>query len=329
MVRPPRRLPARFALAALTALLGVSAATSEARAFCRSSTCRASTGKECPTDDDGCPSTGAKLFWSTSCVSYAVNRLGTEALDPTDTRSVIRKCFQSWSDVPCPDGRAASMTFQERDPVSCKKSEYNKAGPNLNVVLFQDADWKYRGIDGTLAKTSVTFNEATGEIYDADIEVNAAFNEVTITDDPRKVQYDLQSILTHEVGHFIGIAHSSDQNAVMFASYNPGSTSLRRLTPDDVQAVCAAYPPGNGVACATEPRGGFSATCGDDGTPSGSCAVSAAAPTAPRSALRLGVVRETALGAGFFATVLLSVVRGRARRRGRPSPSSGGEHEGR
>lgn len=314
------RLPARFALAALCALLGVSAAASEAQAFCRSSTCRSSGGKECETDDDGCPVTGAKLFWPSSCVSYAVNRLGTESLDPTDTRDVIRKCFQSWSDVPCPDGGNASMTFQERDPVSCKKSEYNKAGPNLNVVLFQDADWKYRGIDGTLAKTSVTFNEVTGEIYDADIEVNAAFNEVTITDEPRKVQYDLQSILTHEVGHFIGIAHSSDQNAVMFASYNPGSTSLRRLSPDDVQAVCAAYPPGSGVACKTEPRGGFSATCGDEEAPSGSCAV---ARTTPRSSPPSSAAsRGAAVVLGSLATALLAARRLRARRAPRSSSSS-------
>ena len=153
------------------------------------------------------------------------------------------------------------MTFEERDPVSCKKSEYNKDGPNLNVILFQDDDWKYRGIDGTLAKTSVTYNDETGEIYDADIEVNAANNTVTITDDPKKIEYDLQAILTHEVGHFIGIAHSPESSAVMFASYSPGSIAQRKLTPDDVEAVCAIYPPNSGVRVQLEPRGGFSPTC--------------------------------------------------------------------
>lgn len=283
----------------------------EALAFCRSTTCRADAtkGKECPKDDDGCPATGAKLFWPTSCVSYAVNKLGTESLDPNDTRDVIRKTFQSWSDVPCPAGGTASMTFQERDPVSCKKSEYNKTGPNLNVILFQDADWKYRGIDGTLAKTSVTFNEDTGEIYDADIEVNAAYNEVTITDDLRKVQYDLQSVLTHEVGHFIGLAHSADSNAVMFESYTPGSLALRQLTPDDVDAVCAAYPPNDGKACNTEPRGGYSPFCGEEEEPKTSCTVASRSPR--------GTARDeggTAFVAVGFAAVLVSAARARVRR---------------
>lgn len=235
----------------------------DASAFCRSSTCRSTASKECETDEDGCPATGAKLYWPSSCISYATNKLGTQDLDPADTRDVIKKTFQAWSDVPCADGGNASMTFQEREPVSCKKSEYNKAGPNVNVVLFQDNDWKYRGIDGTLAKTSVTYNDQTGEIYDADIEVNTANNTVTITDDPRKVQYDLQAILTHEVGHFIGIAHSPLPDAVMYASYNPGSTTQRELTPDDVEAVCNIYPPNSGVPCETDPRGGFSGTCDD------------------------------------------------------------------
>jgi hypothetical protein len=261
-------------LAATVTALAILAAASDASAFCRSTTCRSTSTKECATDENSCPTDGARLFWPTSCVSYAMNAQGTQDLDPVDTRDVIRKCFQAWTEVPCPGGGNASMTFEERDPVSCKKSEYNKDGHNLNVVLFQDDDWKYRGIDGTLAKTSVTYNDETGEIYDADIEVNAANNTVTITDNQAKVEYDLQAILTHEVGHFIGIAHSPESSSVMFASYSPGSTSQRTLTPDDVDAVCAIYPPKSGVACNSTPRGGFSATC-DTPEKSGLCAVSA------------------------------------------------------
>src|SRR4029079_13354535 len=137
---------------------------------------------------------------------------------------------------------------------------------NINVVLFQDDNWKYRGVDGTLAKTSVTYNDDTGEIYDADIAVDTANNTVTITDEPGKIQYDLQAIMTHEVGHFIGIAHSPLSAAVMFASYSPGSITQRKLHPDDVKAVCAIYPSTADLDCNTEPKGGFSPTCNDSTT---------------------------------------------------------------
>jgi hypothetical protein len=251
-------------VAASVALFGfVVSISAPAEAFCRSTTCRTKNGKECPTDADGCPTDGAKLWWPTSCISYATNKLGTQDLDPADTRAVIKKCFQSWTDVQCPDGSTAKMTFEERDPVDCKKSEYNKDGPNVNVVLFQDDNWNYHGIDGTLAKTSVTYNDETGEIYDADIEVNTANNTVTITDDASKIEYDLQAILTHEVGHFIGIAHSPDPAAVMFASYSPGSVTQRTLTPDDIAAICTIYPADYEFDCNTEPRGGFSPVCPD------------------------------------------------------------------
>lgn len=322
MTDPPsgaRRAP-RFAVA-LGATLALLACAADAAAYCRSTTCRSTKDKECQTDDDGCVTDGAKLFWPTSCISYATNKLGTQDLDPADTREVIRKAFQAWSDVPCRDGGVASMTFQEREPISCKRSEYNKTGPNVNVVLFQDDDWKYRGIDGTLAKTSVTYNDETGEIYDADIEVNAAFNTVTISDDPTKVQYDLQAIMTHEVGHFIGVAHSPDPSAVMFASYSPGSTSQRQLEADDVDAVCGIYPPDSGVACLTEPRGGFSPTCDEPEDPKGLCAVAAVGAAEPT---RASPARPTVFGGGSLAVVLGTVLAAAARRSKRRSRRSFG-----
>jgi Matrixin len=264
MVRDKRQSSSSVAFAvALGAFLLTALSADDARAFCRSTTCRTKNGQECPVDANGCPTDGAKLWWPTSCISYATNKLGTQDLDPADTRAVIKKCFEAWTEVPCPDGTISNMRFQELDPVDCKKSEYNKDGPNVNVIMFQDDNWNYRGIDGTLAKTSVTYDDETGEIFDADIEVNTANNTVTITDNPAKVEYDLQSILTHEAGHFIGLAHSPLPQAVMFASYSPGSLAQRKLDPDDIAAVCTVYPHDYEFSCNTTPRGGFSGTCDD------------------------------------------------------------------
>ncbi len=263
------------------AIAAVLFSTETAHAFCRSSTCRNTAKSTCPTDDDGCPSTGAKLFWPTSCLTFAMNARGTESLDPGQTRDVIQKSFATWSNVACAEGGYASLTFGEHDPVPCAKSGFNDPGRNVNLVMFQDSDWNYRGIDGTIAKTSVTFNDKTGEIYDADIEVNAAFNTLTITEGPVGAEYDLQSVLTHEIGHFIGIAHSPDPTAVMYSTYPPGSIN-RELSPDDVDAVCAAYPPGATRPCNTEPVGGFGATC--EAPPKDDDGCSVAAPGPPSSA---------------------------------------------
>ncbi len=76
------------------------------------------------------------------------------------------------------------------------------------------------------------------------------------------MEFDLQSIVTHETGHFQGLAHSGNPTAVMWPEYNQGTTTLRTLTPDDEAAICAVYPasPVNSD-CDSTPRHGFSPLC--------------------------------------------------------------------
>jgi hypothetical protein len=249
------RFPARVASLATFALSLFVAAN--ASAFCRSTTCQG----DCPLDENGCPSTGIPLIWNRPCVGFSLQQSGTQMLDISDVRVTVATSFGAWAGLDC-SGMPASITFSELADVSCDKAEYNQGGKNVNVIIFRDDSWTYQGIDGTLAKTSVTFDVNTGEIFDADIEVNSAYNDLTVGDSG--VQYDLQSILTHEVGHFIGIAHTLDPNATMFASYTPGTFSIRTLSPDDTMAACTVYPPTRQAGtCDTTPIGGFGETCND------------------------------------------------------------------
>ena len=266
-------LPDMKSFIATVIALGILGIAADASAYCRSTTCRTTADHECETDDNNCPIEGAKLFWPTSCVGFSFNQDATQDLDPDETFATLRKCFAAWTQVTCPGGGQASITLQEGPLVACHKSEYNKSGPNVNVILFQDDDWQYRTIDATLAKTSVTYNDDTGEIYDADIEINTANNDMTLDLPPAHVSYDLQSIITHEAGHFIGIAHSPDDDAIMAPTYSPGSIK-RDLTADDIGAVCEIYPPNSGVVCNPTPRGGFSGTCDDPPAKKGLCAAS-------------------------------------------------------
>lgn len=240
---------------ALATLLTVLLIASPAAAFCRSTTCKG----DCPADADGCPSTGKPLSWAGGCVGFSFQKDLTTKLPAADVKAAVRRSFQSWTGVPCPGGGQASIAFSEAQDVTCALSTYADKGPNVNVVLFRDYDFPYRGIDNTLAKTTVTFEATTGEILDADIEVNAAFNEVTTVD--TKVVYDLESIMTHEIGHFLGIAHTQVAAATMNGAYDVGSTTFRSLDPDDIAAACAIYPPGRKATCDPTPRGGLAVTC--------------------------------------------------------------------
>jgi hypothetical protein len=125
-------------------------------------------------------------------------------------------------------------------------------------------------LTNTLALTTVTYNPDTGEIYDADMEVNTAEYKIVASDVPKADEYDLRSILTHEAGHFYGLAHAPDVEATMYASYDGGETKKRDLAPDDVCGICAAYPPVRTATCDTTPHNGFASACGTPPAPKSS-----------------------------------------------------------
>lgn len=254
--RPTRSIAWLATLGAGLAALASVAAPREASAFCRSTSCT----EDCPRDLDGCKTSGEPLWWANSCVGFSLQRDASVHIPIKYVRQVATRSFTAWSDLECETGYA-TLAFSELEEAECNRTEYNDGGRNSNIILFQDNKWDYKGADNTLAKTTVTFDAETGEIFDADIEINHAYNNFTISDEV--VDYDLESVLTHEVGHLIGLDHTPDYAATMYAGYEPGSMEQRSLEPDDVLGACTAYPPERDAVCDPRPRGGFASTCGD------------------------------------------------------------------
>jgi hypothetical protein len=220
----------------------------------------------------------------------------TAKLAPEQTRAAVHRALDSWAQARCPGNQSATLSFQENEDTACSTSEFDVAGPNVNVILFRDDDFPYRDQDNTLGKTTVTFDPNTGAILDADIEINTAFNEVT-TDD-RRVVYDLESIMAHELGHFLGFAHSDVKDATMYASYATGSTGLRSLDPDDVAAICEVYPPGRQAQCQATPTGGQKICQGADvDPPQAGCFVGKISPPAAEPPEYQGMTALAAIAA--------------------------------
>lgn len=68
--------------------------------------------------------------------------------------------------------------------------------------------------------------------------------------------------MTHETGHFLGLAHSHQPDATMYPVYQQGTTMIRNLSDDDIAGICAVYPPGDIPSdCDPTPHHGFSALC--------------------------------------------------------------------
>jgi hypothetical protein len=187
---------------------------------------------------DKCWEQGVPLFWKNSCVSYSVQRSASRQVAFEDAANGTSKAFTKWTGSSCPtegDGRSrVSIDVRDLGPVACEEVNYNQRGGNQNVIVFRDDKWPHADSSNTLALTTVTFNPETGEIYDADMEVNTHDQRVTLVDPVPNDGYDFASIMTHETGHFLGLAHSGDNRATMYANYTPGATAMRNLTSDDV-----------------------------------------------------------------------------------------------
>lgn len=260
---------------------------SPAHAYCRTVT------RDLPPDyspaTKGCFTDGLPLFWGNACVGYSVNRAASSNLSLAEVTPIIDTAFAAWTSSTCPaSGAPVGIQASNLGPVDCAAVQYNKYAANQNVIVFRDDEWPYSDPNNTLGLTTVTFNEDTGELYDADMEINDTGKNLTISDTVPPNGYDLLSVITHEAGHFFGLAHATDSKSTMFASYKPGTVTLRDLAADDIEGICAIYPSEStrsvastvsggtfsAGACDPTPRHGFSTKCEVDTPPSeGGCAV--------------------------------------------------------
>lgn len=281
------------------ALAFVGFAPQTALAYCRTTTCdpdvscTADPEACCMRDAKGCDTNGIPLAWPTSCVSYAIQKDGSNVRSITAAQlsDVVDKAFASWTSSSCESG--LSISVENYGEVACHESEFNTKLGNANIWMFRDSGWQSgnaaSGSDGfdssALAVTVTNFNWKNGQLYDADVELNAEQVDFTLPgENPR---FDLLSIVTHEAGHFLGLDHSIEHGSTMFYAYNPPSIDERSLSDDDTAGLCAIYPtdrdiPGGGTC---DPRRGFETECLYDAEPAGGgCSVASAPSRVPLDA---------------------------------------------
>ncbi len=83
-----------------------------------------------------------------------------------------------------------------------------------------------------------TYNVFLGKIYEFDIHVNTYHPWKT---DGSSDAYDVQNVMTHEVGHALGIGHSDVVGATMMQGSYLGMMSKRSIEADDKAALAYIY----------------------------------------------------------------------------------------
>ncbi|HWW18152.1 MAG TPA: matrixin family metalloprotease [Candidatus Saccharimonadales bacterium] len=185
--------------------------------------------------------------WSTTLGTNPVSILTqnqTAAGRLTEIEQVITQSLAVWTGVTGTTLLPASITTPQR------VATQNACGSDgLNSICFDQADTAFT--PGILAFTRVITSDALGEqiaaspaatelgqILDADIYFDPSDAQVTFATPavlPLSLQaYDLQSVLTHELGHFLGFSHSATWSAMMYP-YAPAPGTFNGTRPTQQQ----------------------------------------------------------------------------------------------
>lgn len=154
---------------------------------------------------------------------YVVN---VNTSDPGDMLGAIRAAADTWSSV-----ATADFVFTYGGSTFATDRSLNDA----NEII-----WKDEGGNGTLATTYWWYQPSTRHIFEADMVINDHYKWDT-SGQPDGSEFDLQSTVLHELGHFLSLGHDSDPAAVMYGYLSAGQVK-RVLHSNDVAGISHIYP---------------------------------------------------------------------------------------
>ncbi len=181
-------------------------------------------------------------------IEYLVDQGGEPALGATDSVDAVAQAMAAWNDVPTATIVLAVGGTAPARPMACD---------GVSQIVFNDPYGDVpdpAGCSGILALGGFCGNSSRKTtvggvqfiaITEANITFNNGFSSCSFWN-----RANVEEVLTHEIGHSIGLGHSSERSlesdptlsdATMYyrAHFDGRAASVR---PDDVNAVSAVYP---------------------------------------------------------------------------------------
>jgi matrixin/IPT/TIG domain-containing protein len=175
-------------------------------------------------------STGLMPKWPSLPIPYWINERGYSGIANGSEFTAVHAAFQTWQNIP-----EAAIQFQYMGTTPARSVGHD----GINLVTFDD-DITPVG-SSAIAVTFSFFRTQGGSLFydESDIVFSQAFPFSTSAE-PNK--FDIQSVLTHEIGHVLGLDHSALVSSVMVPFAAAGQLDMRSLAYDDIAGVVEIYP---------------------------------------------------------------------------------------
>ncbi len=173
-------------------------------------------------------------------------------LDPLLLQNAVRGAFKAWATIPdadvafeeggiftgpaCPHALPADTSDELISDFAATCGGSIPEVDGVSAVFFIEEVWPFDQV--VIGLTTITWNE-DNQLVDADIALNGVDYVWSLSDS--EVQTDVASIVLHEVGHLLGLAHTTAPDAVMRVDYQQGD-KVRELGADDLAGLAFLYP---------------------------------------------------------------------------------------
>ncbi len=168
------------------------------------------------------------IYWNKSTITWYIHPNGSDNVPFQQLVDSISAGMAAWDDLSCftkAISYGGTKTFDPEDGVYLQFKETNW-DPAVGDALAYAQTWKSWG-SAVITNGVIVFNgqDATWSVTDTGFFSNTA---------------DVQGVLTHEMGHILGLDHTRYQAATMFFS-GGGGPEMRTLEPDDENGLCYIY----------------------------------------------------------------------------------------
>lgn len=188
-----------------------------------------------------------RVRWATPVIAFKIRESGAPGLLLEDVVETVRVAASRWEEAECTNlqFRYDGVTFE---PAT--------SGDRINTIEWITTGWTERGFpSGAAGTTDIVYELGTSgswEIVEADVYVNATEFNWTLSDSGESGARDVSSVVTHELGHVLGLLHPCEgdggndapscgpdyQTFTMYPEYLAGQETLES---DDKAGVCFLY----------------------------------------------------------------------------------------